>query len=134
MDEIIDVNESLDSSLAKEVGFKGDVYSGSMGPDDILSDIAAVNLYNRMMNSENGNFWQVMTEYNIGESNGSINSVDEFLKYYGDGDIEKGLEYIKNTLDDPSIGTSQVVKKVSPLKVAEKYQEFLNYLEEHRTK
>ena len=33
-------------NIGELVGFKGDIYSKSMGIDDIKSDIAAVNIYN----------------------------------------------------------------------------------------
>ena len=55
------------------IGYKGDVYSGSMGVDDIKSDVDAYNLYYRMKGCKDGDIWGTMTEYNIGVGDGSIN-------------------------------------------------------------
>ncbi|MCM1158590.1 MAG: hypothetical protein NC300_10050 [Bacteroidales bacterium] len=87
------------------VGFKGDIYSKSMGIDDIKSDIAAVNIYNRMLNSSDGDVFSAFTEYNKGCADGTINESREFLEYYGNGDAEKGMKNLTNRIDDTSIGT-----------------------------
>ncbi len=87
------------------VGFKGDIYSKSMGMDDVKSDIAAVNIYNRMIDSEDGNIFDVMADYNNGCTDGSINPSKEFLENYGDGDAEKGMKNLITTIDDTSIAT-----------------------------
>lgn len=105
-------NENLIKSFAGNfddvdelVGFKGDIYSKSMGIDDIKSDIAAVNIYNRMLDSSDGDIFGAFTEYNEGCADGTINESREFLEYYGGGDVEKGMKNLINRIDDTSIGT-----------------------------
>ena len=39
-------------------------------------------------------FFDILIEYNEGVKDGTINRVDEFLRFYGDGDTKKGLQYI----------------------------------------
>lgn len=87
------------------VGYKGDIYSKSMGIDDIQSDIAAVNVYQRMLDCDDGNIWNTYVEYNNGVADGSINESREFLSNYGNGDPEKGMKNLKIELDDASFGT-----------------------------
>ena len=105
-------NENLQKSLAglvdnvdELVGFKGDIYSKSMGIDDIKSDIAAVNIYNRMLESSDGNIFAAFTDYNEGCADGTINESREFLESYGNGDAEKGMEKLIDRIDDTSFGT-----------------------------
>ncbi len=43
-------------------------------------------------------FFDILIEYNEGVKDGTINRVDEFLRFYGDGDTKKGLQYIKDDL------------------------------------
>lgn len=84
------------------VGFKGDIYSRSMGMDDVRSDIAAVNIYNRMLECEDGDIFKAFEEYN---TDPTINESLEFLVYYGNGDAQKGLKVIEDKINDTSFGT-----------------------------
>ncbi len=77
--------------------YKGDVFSASMPLDDMNADVDGINVYNRMLTSNKG-FLDVLIEYNEEVRNGTINRVDEFLRFYGDGDAQKGLQYIKDDL------------------------------------
>ena len=43
-------------------------------------------------------FFDILIEYNEGVKDGAINRVDEFLRFYGNGDTKKGLQYIKDDL------------------------------------
>ena len=43
-------------------------------------------------------FFDILIEYNEGVKDGTINRVDEFLRFYGNGDAKKGLQYIKDDL------------------------------------
>ncbi len=77
--------------------YKGDVFSSYMDIKDMNSDIDGINVYNRMLSNNKG-FIETIVEYNTNVNNGKINRVDEFLKFYGNGDSQKGLQYIKNDL------------------------------------
>lgn len=114
-------------------GFKGDVYSGNISMSQMKSDIAAVNMFNRLMNSEDGNVLSVMAEYNAGEANGSINSVDEFLKNYGNGDVQAGYNVVLAKLKKNSPGTNHISKGVSRSDIADAYEQFIKYLQDNMT-
>lgn len=119
---IYGVSEDIDAMI----GYKGDVYSGSMGIDDKKSDIAAYNIYYRMRNSKNGNIWETMTKYNEGVSEGKINGSKEFLAHFGNGDPEKGMEALKIDLDKETSGTRKL--SGDPKKVKAMKREFLEYI------
>ena len=87
--------------------YKGDVYSTRMGIDDMNSDVDANNIYNRMINSDKEPI-DVMYEYNQDVLNSEINRVDEFLSFYGNGDTEVGLEYIKQDLATVDMGAHYI--------------------------
>ena len=91
------------------VGYKGDIYSGSMGIDDIRSDIAAYNIYKRMIGSEDGNIWSALVDYNEEACAGTINESREFLNNFYIGNPEKGMEILKEEIDKTSIGTKVIV-------------------------
>lgn len=84
------------------VGYKGDIYSKSMGLDDVRSDIAAVNIYNRMLESSDGDIFAAMNAY---DSDPNVNPSLEFLQNMGDGDAEKGLSRLEKEIDATSAGT-----------------------------
>lgn len=42
--------------------------------------------------------------------NGSLNRVDTFLAYYGNGDTQKGLQYIRDDLRDVDIGSHYIAR------------------------
>ena len=86
-------------------GYKGDIYSTQMDYDDIKSDIASVNLYNRMINCKNGDIWGAFLDYNEGVSNGTINESLEFLNNYGDGDPVKGFVNLIKEMVEPTVMT-----------------------------
>lgn len=93
-----------DDSIDALIGYKGDVYSARMGDDDKKADIAAVNLYQRMKNSD-GDIMGAINEYNKDVNEGLINESMEFLENYGNGDTEKGMKNLIKEMDDESAGT-----------------------------
>ena len=90
-DNIVTIGASLDDNVGDLVGFKGDVYSGSMGMDDVKSDIAAYNIYYRMEKCEDGDVWNAMVEYNIDTYEGTTNESKEFLQNMGYGNPYVGM-------------------------------------------
>ncbi len=120
--------------LSDLIGFKGDVYSASMNEDDMKSDIAAVNIYNRMVDCQDGNIFNAMTDYCAEEKTGKINAADEFLKNYGDGDPDKGMEVIKRKLDNKTKGAKSLQGNKSDQDVEKTKKQFLDYLEKERSK
>lgn len=94
---INNVVDALFADLTAVGSYKGDVFSASMPPDDMNADVDGTNVYNRMLSGNKG-FFDILIEYNEGVKDGTINRVDEFLRFYGDGDTKKGLQYIKDDL------------------------------------
>ena len=122
-EDIIDNPDAL-------VGYKGDVYSGSMGPDDMKSDIAAVNIYYRMrFSNPRSDIFQEMIEYNQGTVDGSINEAEEFLSRYGTGSVDKKLERLKKEMDQKSLGTFIISQGVDKEVIEEYKIEFIDFLE-----
>ena len=124
----------LQESFNDLIGFKGDVYSASMNIDDAQSDVAGVNIYNRIIKSEDGNIFKVMAEYCKEEEQGKINPVDEFLESFGNGDADKGMRAIKKNLNKKTSGTKKVQKSISDQDVENTKRFFIDYLEEMRSK
>lgn len=87
--------------------YKGDIYSTRMDKGDVLSDLDGNNIYNRMINSTD-NLMNVYNNYNESVLNGETNRAEEFYKHYGDGDIEKGKEEVRNIIDGWSIGSDYI--------------------------
>lgn len=114
------------------VGYKGDIYSGSMGMDDMKSDVAAVNIYHRMRfnSSKKEDFFQQMVNYNIEAANGSINEAEEFLRHYDNANTDKGLEKLKKEMNRESIGTDILSEDVDEETIKERKKEFIDFLEE----
>lgn len=118
--------DSADEDVDALIGYKGDIYSGSMGEDDRKSDIAAYNIYYRMRNSKNGDIWEKMMLYNEGVSEGSINGSREFLAHFGDGDPELGMEVLKEYIDNDTYGSN--ILKGDPEDIQQVKEEFLKHV------
>lgn len=85
-------------NLEANAGYVGDIY-GTMGngtkltQDDYKADLDAVNIDKRL--KENPNLINVIGEYYGGISNGDVNRADEFVTNLGEGNYEKGKEYLQ---------------------------------------
>ena len=128
-------NNGIEKALACEfenvdalIGFKGDIYSGSMGNDDIKSDVAAVNIYYRMLNLKDGNIFGAMIDYNNGVNDGTINEAKEFLRHYGNGSWIKGMKRITREITDISAGSLYLTYKGDYKKVIDSAIRFYEYL------
>lgn len=110
------------------IGYKGDVYSGEMGIDDMKSDVEAYNIYHRMKDCKDGDIWHTMTEYNIGVGDGSVNGSKEFLEHLGKGDAKKGLENLKEDLDKETKVTDIISRNTTPERVQARKKEFLDFV------
>lgn len=55
-------------------------------------------------------FFDILIEYNEGVKDGTINRVDEFLRFYGNGDAKKGLQYIKDDLLNVDVGAHYIAR------------------------
>ncbi len=84
--------------------WKGDVDSGRMDTDDIKADINAFVISNMYIENNRFNIEDAQ-QYILDVENGTLNPVDEFLKIYGDGDIQKGYDEVISQLNDTTSGT-----------------------------
>ncbi|SFU86828.1 hypothetical protein [Butyrivibrio sp. M55] len=121
---------TLDDNVGELVGFKGDVYSGSMGGDDKMSDVSAYNIYYRMKKSEDGDIWNTMVEYNIDVCDGSINEATEFLQNMGYGNAKIGMTVLKTKLNYKTASALLITatSKTNLTKVKKTKEEFLDYI------
>lgn len=121
---------TLDDNVGELVGFKGDVYSGSMGDDDKMSDVSAYNIYYRMKKSEDGDIWNTMVEYNIDVCEGSVNEATEFLQNMGYGNAKIGMTVLKTKLNYKTASALLITatSKTNLTKVKKTKEEFLDYI------
>ncbi len=84
--------------------WKGDVDSGRMGIDDIKADINAFVISSMYIENDHFNIEDAQ-QYILDVENGTLNPVDQFLKIYGDGDIQKGYDEVISQLNDTTSGT-----------------------------
>ncbi len=127
------------------ISYKGDVFSTRMEKDDMNSDLDAINIYNLFIDSNNS-FLDIMTKYNNQIINNDINRAEEFLKYFGNGNVDKGLEYVEKDLSTFDIGSHYIYCGSSIITdlfsnhfideedVKNKRQEFLEYLRQELEK
>lgn len=78
--------------------YKGDVWSQSMPADDYRANIDAINIYNKLINSDK-DVLDIFVNYNADICTNSLNRVEELYKYYGDGDLDVGRDKIIHILD-----------------------------------
>lgn len=85
--------------------FKGDVYSGALDDIDKISDIDAINTYKYFLKNTGNNIFTDIAIYHDRVDSGEINRAEEFYKNFGGGDVEKGKEKLKKSLDKETFGT-----------------------------
>jgi len=89
-------------NLEANAGYVGDVFGtagngAKLTQDDYKADLDAVNLSRRLEDCGNG--IGVIGQYYEGVSTGEINRADEFIINLGEGDYEKGVQYLKEQRD-----------------------------------
>lgn len=93
-------------------GYKGDVYSASIGADDMNSDIDAVNLYHLFLDKKQESVFKTMTDYNKGVALGNVNRAEEFLKNLGEGNAQKWYQALENELNQAEYGAIYIDRGV----------------------
>lgn len=78
---------------------KGDIWSGSMSDSDMISNIDSMNLFNRALKNKDTDFLDLFVDYNKSVLDGKINRAEEYCANYGDGDVEKGKQKIKDIME-----------------------------------
>lgn len=109
--------------------YKGDVYSTSMGYDDMNADIDAFNVYMSYTKGKDQDFFEVLTEYNKGILNSEINRAESFLENLGNGKADIGLENLKKDLDSAKLGEAYIGRNQEDSEIDKTKQKFLDYIE-----
>ncbi|MCM1183227.1 MAG: DUF4280 domain-containing protein [Roseburia sp.] len=132
--EILDMRivQLLTGDMETLNGYKGDVYSGKMGVEDMNADMDALNIYNMYTRVKGQDFFEVMTEYKRGVLDKEINRAECFLENLGDGDAEKGLENLEADLNVALLGEFWIEKGYQSGEVETKKREFLNHIKKVR--
>lgn len=89
-----------------ESSFRGDINSGRYDDTDFNSDLDAINLYRQMMADEVtvSNLFLVQADYNQAIQANDLNRVQTFYENLGQGDVEKGKEFLAYLLEHDTIG------------------------------
>lgn len=112
--------------------YKGDVYSASMGIDDMNTDMDALNIYKSYMEDTNQDFFETMTEYNKGVIHKKINRAGKFLENFKGDNEEQKFEHLKKDLNSVRLGEWYLKKDIDPKKVQDTKDQFLNYIDKVR--
>lgn len=112
--------------------YKGDVYSASMGMDDMNTDMDALNVYNSYMADKKQDFFETMTEYNKSIINKEINRAGMFLENFKGDDEEQKFESLKKDLNSVRLGEWYLQKDIDPQNVQDTKDQFLNYIDQVR--
>lgn len=114
--------------------YKGDVYSASMGYDDMNADMDALNIYSLYDKNKKQDFFEVMTEYNKSVLNNKINRAEMFLENLGNGNADKGLKNLTKELNTMKLGDAIIGRKKTVDQINTTKQDFLDYIETVRDK
>lgn len=98
---------------------KGDIWSGSMENGDLYANVDSMNIYNRVKKGDIKDFMKIVTDYNLSVVKGETDRGDEYCANYGNGDIEKGKQRIKDIVSSWNPGTELV--KENNIKTELKY-------------
>ena len=109
--------------------YEGDIYSGSMGYDDMNADIDALNVYNSFLKNEQKDFFGVLTDYNKGVLNKEINRAERFLENFRGDTAEQQLKSLKKSLDSVNLGKGVLAMTSDPKEIKTTQKDFLDYLE-----
>lgn len=112
--------------------YKGDVYSASMGMDDMNTDMDALNIYQSYMKDKKQDFFETMTEYNRGVINKKINRAGRFLENFKGDNEDQRFERLKKDLNSVRLGEWYLKKDIDPQKVQDTKDQFINYIDKVR--
>ena len=130
--EFVEITTNYNDSVGKVVpdigtfgqtdemaSIKGDIWSGSMENGDLYANIDSMNIYNRVKKGNSRDFMKIVTDYNLSVVKGETDRGDEYCANYGNGDIEKGKQRIKDIVSNWNPGTELV--KENNIKTEFKY-------------
>ena len=118
----------------KEISFKGDIDSGRYDDGDFNSDLDAINTYNRMMNANKNDIFKVLTQYNFGVKNNTINRVSEFYKIHGYGNYDQGKIAVERIVNADTIAKRYISSEYTKEQKKKHQEDFFDYLERGKFK
>lgn len=118
----------------KEVSFKGDIDSGRYDDGDFNSDLDAINTYNRMMKVDKEDIFKVLSQYNFGIKNNTINRVSEFYKIHGYGNYDQGKIAVERIVDADTLAKGYISSPYSEEQKKKHQEDFFDYLERGKFK
>lgn len=118
----------------KEISFKGDIDSGRYDDGDFNSDLDAINTYNRMMNANKNDIFKVLTQYNFGVKNNTINRVSEFYKIHGYGNYNQGKIAVERIVNADTIAKRYISSEYTKEQKKKHQEDFFDYLERGKFK
>lgn len=123
---LIDIFCSGDTNY--EISFKGDIDSASCKISDRISDVDAINIYERL--KDNTNIFKVYKEYNKGINDGSIYRVTEFLENIGQGNAGIGLSELPKIINHQSGGSDHIQSSHPKEEIEKSKSAFMNWIAE----
>lgn len=93
-----------------ESSFRGDINSGRYGDTDLNSDLDAINMYKVMMADDVtvSSLFLAQANYTQAIQTNDLNRVQTFYENLGQGDIEKGKEFLSSLLEHDTIGGNYI--------------------------
>lgn len=94
------IQQGMPNDAKKLAGYAGDIFlpPHSIGNDDYLADLDALNLANLLKNG--GTLPDVMNQYYSGIQGGTASRTDQFLQNLGNGNKKNGLQTLENEIND----------------------------------
>ena len=118
----------------KEGSFKGDIYFGRYDDSGFNSDLDEINTYNRIMKLNKEDIFKVLTQYNFGIKNNTINRVSEFYKIHGYGNYDQGKIAVERIVNTDTIVKRYISSEYTKEQKKKHQADFFDYLERGKFK
>ena len=118
----------------KEISYKGDIDSGRYDDGDFNSDLDAINTYNRMMKVNKEDIFKVLSQYNFGIKNNTINRVSEFYKIHGYVNYDQGKIAVERIVNTDTIAKRYISSEYTKEQKKKHQEDFFDYLERGKFK
>lgn len=126
--DLFNSNDFEHSYTDYEISFKGDIDSGRYDEADFQSDVDAINIYNRMKNSESDSVQSTWSNYYSDIENGNTNRAKEFFNYFGDGETDIGILTVNDILDIETFGSLYIQDEKSEESQKTAKQTFMEWI------
>lgn len=89
--------------------WSADIASNGLSVEDVRADLDAIALAYRLAQNPSDRVSQVISNYYEEIATGRLNRAEEFLKYYGNGEVEKGYEMFMKDLPKMLVNPANVL-------------------------